>query len=116
MAIIAALSGFAALGFGVAGFAGSGKFTATKLPYWDVGEYNEALSQACRQSAFNQRKIQSLNIGYYGKVGMGVTGIATREWNLSDPTGLAKANITYHFFNDGYSNCKVYIAHMRPRR
>jgi len=116
LAIIAALSGFAALGFSAAGFAGSGKFTATKLPYWDVGEYNEALSQACRQSAFNQRKIQSLNIGYYGKVGMGVTGIATREWNLTDPTGLAKPNITYHFFNDGYSNCKVYIAHMRPRR
>ncbi len=116
LAIIAVLSGFAALGFSATGFAGSGKFTTTKLPYWAVGEYNEALSQACRQSAFNQRKIQSLNIGYYGKVGMGVTGIATREWNLSDPTGLAKPNITYHFFNDGYSNCKVYIAHMRPRR
>ncbi|NQU56379.1 MAG: hypothetical protein HQ513_04030 [Rhodospirillales bacterium] len=96
--------------------AGSGKYTTTKLPYWDVGEYNDALSDACRQSLFNQKKIQNLNIGYSGNAGMGVTGIATREWNLSDPKGLAEPNITYHFYNDGYSNCKVFIARLRPRR
>ncbi len=116
LAMVIALSAFAALTLAAAAVAGSGKFTTTKLPYWNVGQYNAALSNACRQSLFNQKKVQSLNIGYFGKAGMGVTGIATREWNLSDPTGLAKPNITYHFFNDGYSNCKVFIAHVRPRR
>lgn len=96
--------------------AGSAKYTVSKQPYWNVGQYNGALSDACRRGIFNQKKIQNLNIGYLGDKGMGVTGIATREWNLSDPTGLAEPNITYHFFNDGYSNCKVYIARLRPRR
>jgi len=112
----AALGGFVALAFSAVAVAGSGKFTTTKLPYWDVGQYDDALSDACRGSLFNQKKVQLLNIGYFGKNGMGVTGIATREWNLSDPMGLAKPNITYHFFNDGYSNCKVFIAHVKPRR
>ncbi|MBC8269746.1 MAG: hypothetical protein H8E36_13440 [Rhodospirillaceae bacterium] len=104
------------LAFATSAMAGSGKFTTTQLPYWNVGQYNGALSDACQRNIFNQKKIQTLNIGYLGKKGMGVTGIATREWNLNDPTGLAKPNITYHFYNDRYSNCKVYIAHVRPRR
>lgn len=93
--------------------AGSGKFTRTKQPYWSVGQYNDALSDACQRHSFNQKKIQNLNIGYSGASGRGVTGIATREWNLYDPGGLAEVNITYHFFNDGYSNCKVYVARLR---
>jgi hypothetical protein len=103
------------LTFATGALAGSGKYTTSKQPYWHVGQYNDSLSDACRQSLFNQKKIQNLNIGYFGKIGMGVTGIATRDWNLSDPNGMAKPNITYHFFNDGYSNCKVYIARLRPR-
>ena len=97
-------------------FAGSGKYTRSKLPYWDVGQFNSALSDACQRHTFNQKKIQNLNIGYSGEMGRGVTGIATREWNLHDPEGLAEDNITYHFFNDGYSNCKVYIARLKVAR
>lgn len=97
-------------------WAGSGKFARSNSPYWNVGQYNGTLSEACQRNFFNQKKIQNLNIGYYGEVGMGVTGIATRDWNLRDPKGLAEPNITYHFFNDGYSNCKVYIAKAKPRR
>jgi len=97
-------------------FAGSIKYTRSKAPLWDVGQYNSALSDACQRHTFNQKKIQNLNIGYSGEIGKGVTGIATREWNLHDPAGLAQVNITYHFFNDGYSNCKVYIARLRPAR
>ena len=96
-------------------FAGSGKYKNSKEPYWNVGQYNRTLSDACRRHEFNQKKIQNLNIGYSGGIGRGVTGIATSEWNLHDPKGLAEANITYHFFNDRYSNCKVYIARFRER-
>ena len=97
-------------------WAGSGQYARSTSPYWHVGQYNDTLSEACQRNFFNQKKIQNLNIGYHGDRGMGVTGIATRDWNLRDPMGLAKPNITYHFFNDGYSNCKVYVAKVRPRR
>jgi hypothetical protein len=97
-------------------FAESSKYKRSKQPYWGVGQYNGTLSDACRRHEFNQKKIQNLNIGYSGKTGRGVTGIATQEWNLHDPGGLAKVNITYHFFNDRYSNCKVYVARFRRAR
>lgn len=112
-ALIVGLGGFL---YAQGAFAGSGKYTTTKQPYWKVGQYNGALSDACRRNFFNQKKVQNLNIGYHGQSGMGVTGIATQDWNLKDPMGLSEPNITYHFFNDGYSNCKVYIARLRPRR
>jgi hypothetical protein len=110
------LTGLAVMAFANQSLAGSGKYTTTDYPYWQVGQYNDALSDACQRHLFNQKKIQNLNIGYKGDSGMGVTGIATREWNLVDPMGLAEPNITYHFFNDGYSNCKVYIARLKRRR
>ena len=97
-------------------FAGSTKYKNTKQPYWGVGQYNSALSDACRRHEFNQKKVQNLNIGYSGKRGMGVTGIATQAWNLHDPRGLAEVNITYHFFNDRYFNCKVYVARFKRAR
>jgi len=97
-------------------FAGSGKYKNSKQPYWGVGQYNRILSDACRRHEFNQKKIQNLNIGYSGKIGRGVTGIATQAWNLHDPRGLSEVNITYHFFNDRYSNCKVYVARSRRAR
>ena len=97
-------------------FAGSSKYKRSNQPYWGVGKYNSTLSDACRRHKFNQKKIQNLNIGYSGKTGRGVTGMATQGWNLHDPGGLAKVNITYHFFNDRYSNCKVYVARFKRAR
>jgi hypothetical protein len=96
--------------------AGSAKHMNSKQAYWSVGQYNRVLSDACRRHEFNQKKVQNLNIGYSGKVGRAVTGIATQEWNLYDPRGLAEGNITYHFFNDRYSNCKVYVARLKRAR
>ena len=95
---------------------GSAKHMNSKQAYWSVGQYNRALSDACRRHEFNQKKVQNLNIGYSGQTGKGVTGIATQEWNLHDPSGLAEGDITYHFFNDRYSNCKVYVARFKRAR
>ena len=83
-------------------FAGSGKYKNSKQPYWSIGQYNSALSDACRRHEFNQRKIQNLNIGYSGNNGRGVTGIATQEWNLYDPLkvnkyGMLEPNLSKKF-------------------
>jgi hypothetical protein len=77
-----------------------------------VGEPDADLSRLCRRGRFNQRANNALYIGYLGKAnpGRGYTGVAKRGYNLIDPTGQAEPDMTYHFFNDGYSNCKVYAA------
>ena len=92
------------------------KFHNTQHPIRDVGTLDIELSIACQHHAFNQIKVQKLLIGYEGKYGRGITGIATKDHNLRDPQGLARDNVTYHFHNDGYSDCQVYTAHSRAPR
>ena len=91
-----------------------GEYANTRSPVYKVGDYNSALSRLCRRGMFKQRRILRLSIGYIGKNGKGVTGIAQRGWNLYDPTGAAENERTYHFFNQGFSNCRVYVA-VTPR-
>ena len=50
-----------------------------------------------------------------GRQGRGVTGVAFKGWNLIDKFGRAQDGMTYHFHNQGYSNCKVYES-QTPRR
>ena len=88
--------------------------TSTK-PYWNVGEIDKELSRACQRGEFKQRKSLHLSIGYLGAVGKGITGVATDRWNLIDRKGLSKADHTYHFFHQGYSDCKVYVARTPPK-
>lgn len=92
-----------------------GRYATTGEPYWRVGNVSKPLSLACQRGNFNQIEYYRLNIAYRGRQGAGVTGIATKEWNLRDPGGLAENDVTYHFFNDGYSNCKVYAARRKGR-
>lgn len=87
-----------------------GQYATSKQPYWTVGDLDKTLSSACQRGEFKQRKYLAFSIGYKGNRGRGITGIATKNWNLIDPNGLAKPDFTYHFFNQGYSNCKVYVA------
>jgi hypothetical protein len=106
---------FVALGFGdfsiaKAGSPIKGQYTTSEMPYWSVGVFDGFLSDACRRGDFIQRRLGSYSIGYIGKRGRGITGIATKYWNLIDRTGLSKPNFTYHFKNQGFSNCKVYVA------
>jgi hypothetical protein len=87
-----------------------GRWATSNAPYWQVGTLDGQLSTACQRRRFNQVQYLRLIIGYYGERGKGVTGIATKEWNLYDPLERAKPGFTYHFFNDGYSDCRVYVA------
>ena len=103
------LSGFIMLctGFTVAQ---AGQYATSKSPYWRVGDINKVLSNLCQKRLFNQVRRLNLRIGYLGKVGKGVTGIAQKYWNLKDPTNISISGLTYHFYNDGFSNCKVFTA------
>lgn len=85
-------------------------YARSPSPYWKVGRLDPALSHACRRMQFNQLNAFHTFIGFYGERGRGSTGVARKEWNLDDPLGLAQAGFTYHFFNDGLSDCRVYVA------
>lgn len=83
----------------------------TNDSYWKVGRLDKELSALCRRNAFNQVRKNRLKIWYTGKdnVGRGITGVAKYGWNLHDPKGRAVPDVTYHFINDGYSNCTVFV-------
>ncbi len=96
--------------------AGAGQYASSKRPYWDVGTLSPPLSNACQKREFNQIVPYRLNIGFNGGEGNALTGIAKMGWNLHDSKGLAQPGYTYHFFNDGQSNCAVYQAGSRLTR
>lgn len=93
-----------------------GEHANSRSPVYKVGDLNAKLSRLCRQGLFKQHKLLRLSIGYIGDKGKGITGIAKQDWNLYDPTGASEADKTYHFFNQGYSNCRVYVAVTPPPR
>jgi len=99
-----------AIGLAVIGQAEAAKYATSNSPFWRVGTISPALSRACQKGEFGQIKRHYLNIGFVGPSGRALTGIATSNWNLYDPRGLREAFMTYHFFNQGYSNCKVFVA------
>ena len=109
------LSVFASSNYAFAKQRVKGQYATSKYPYASVGNISKQLSNACRQGKFRQRKYLLYSIGYVGKKGRGITGIAKKGWNLHDPLGLARDQYTYHFYNQGYSNCKVYFA-LTPKR
>lgn len=87
-----------------------GTYASSKSPYWKVGTYDDQLTRACRRGRFNQIKTNTYNILFVGTDGQAITGIAKKGWNLIDPGQLAVDGFTFHFFNDGYSDCRVYVA------
>lgn len=91
-------------------------YASSEQPYWRVGDADKRLSVLCQKGEFNQIERYRWIIGYGGKRGAGVTGIANPAWNLYDPHRLALADHTYHFFNDGFSNCRVFSARLKPGR
>jgi len=92
----------------------SGQYATSKQPLYKVGKLDPKLSKLCRQGLFKQSKSLRLSIGFKGKKGQGITGIAQQGWNLYDPTRASAPKQTYHFFNQGYSNCRVYVAATPP--
>jgi len=91
------------------------QYATSKQPYWRVGRYNRTLSIACQKGEFLQKEYLRWSIGFNGRQGRGVTGVAFKGWNLIDKFGRAQDGMTYHFHNQGYSNCKVYES-QTPRR
>ncbi len=87
-----------------------GQYATSNARLSQVGDLNAKLSRLCRKGLFKQRKVLRLSIGYIGEDGRGITGIAKPGWNLYDPTGVGDPDYTYHFYNQGYSNCRVYEA------
>jgi hypothetical protein len=90
--------------------ADAARYARSNSPLWQVGHLDADLSNACRRLQFNQIQEQRHHIGFTGENGYGTVGIAKLGWNLRDPAGLARPGLTYHFFNDGHSNCKVFVA------
>ncbi len=90
-------------------------YGTSTVPYWTVGSYSSRLSRACQERLFGQKRQFRYVIGFVGTKGRAITGIASSTWNLYDPVGLAAPRETYHFFNDGYSNCAVYVS-PQPRK
>jgi hypothetical protein len=93
------------------------QYGVSTAPYWKVGTIMPELSKLCRKGQFNQVFKDGLYIGYGGKGnagGVAISGIAKRGFNLYDPLGKADPVNTYHFKNDGYSNCTVYQAIPQP--
>ena len=109
-AVIVACVGFLNLSSAEAGSRVKGQYATSKQPYWSVGTMDQRLSTACRRGRFLQRQVMTYSVGFIGERGRGITGIANKYWNLIDTDGLAKPGVTYHFYNQGYSNCKVYVA------
>ena len=97
-------------------FAAAKRYATSVGHHAQVGRLDKKLTAACRRHAFNQDNDHRLYIGHLGDEGPGTTGIAKKGWNLRDPLKLAKPNETYHFKNDGYSTCRVYVARGRGRR
>lgn len=89
--------------------AAAGMFATSESPYWQVGRISAELSRACQKGEFGQVRRHLFNIGFIGPDGKSLTGIANTKWNLYDPRGLAEPEHSYHFYNQGYSNCKVYV-------
>ncbi len=103
-------------GFATAKERVKGQYATSKQPYWNVGTLDKQLSNACQRGEFRQRKYLVFSIGFDGGRGRGITGIAQKNWNLIDKNRLAKPNMTYHFFNQGYSDCKVFAAKTPPKK
>ena len=104
------IAAIAAMALACSGDAAADPSARSISPYWKVGRLDPALSQACRKQQFNQRNAFSTLIGFAGERGRGSTGAAQKNWNLDDPLGLARDGFTYHFFNDGLSDCTVFVA------
>ena len=96
--------------------AGSKRYATSRSDLARVGRLDRKLTAACRRHRFNQERDLRLYIGYIGPRGRGTTGVAKKGWNLRDPLNLARRGETYHFKNDGFSNCRVYVARGRGRR
>lgn len=113
MRIVAAMTAFVLAAGMVGNTAEAGRYAVSKSPHWAVGKFDTRLSSLCQRHRFNQIRHHRIHISFAGGEGSGIIGVAAKGYNLYDPQGLAQPDVHYHFFNDGYSNCRVYWAPVR---
>ncbi len=86
------------------------QYGISKEPLWKVGTRDTALSLACRQGRFNEARINYYYMTFTNAEFGGTTGIAKVGFNLIDKDNKGRPNETYFFYQDGTSECGVFIA------
>jgi hypothetical protein len=82
----------------------------SKKPYWEVGQRDKALSQACALGRFNIQKASRLVARFAGPSGADTLNVAKGTGiNLVDPDHRAKPNEDYYFRNQNSTSCEVYV-------
>lgn len=100
-----------ALGLFLATTASGGSYyMSSQSPHWEVGNISTRLSSACKRGLFNQIESYRVRIAFVGPEGRGVVGYARKGYNLYDPLDLSEDGFGYHFYKDGFSSCRVYVA------
>src|SRR6185312_13056710 len=91
--------------------AGAGEVVLTsKLPYWQVGVRDDALSRACSLNDFGPLHPGDLVARFTGPEGGALLDIAKGTGvNLPDPKHLALPNEDYFFRNTGTTSCEVLV-------
>jgi hypothetical protein len=84
----------------------------SQSPFWEAGERDTKLSQACSLGRFNERQMGRYIVRLHAKTdgGAAVLGVAKGTGlNLWDPDKLAVVSEDYLFRQDGTSACQVFV-------
>jgi hypothetical protein len=82
----------------------------SKLPYWQVGVRDDALSRACSLNEFGPSRPGDLLAEFTGPDGSALLDIAKGSGlNLRDPRHMAKPTEDYFFRNVGTTSCEVLV-------
>lgn len=88
----------------------STQYGISDQPLYKVGTHNSPLSLLCRQGKFNEVRINYYYMTFTNPEWGGAVGIAKKNFNLYDPEQKAIPTETYFFYQDGTSECAVYLA------
>jgi len=87
------------------------RYGISNEPLYKVGTRSSPLSLLCRQGQFNEVRINFYYMTFTNPQWGGTVGIAKVGFNLYDPGNKGNPNESYFFYEDGTSDCAVYLAH-----
>ncbi len=89
----------------------------SKVPYWQVGVRDDALSRACSLNQFGPQHPGNLLAEFTGPDGNALLDVAKGSGlNLRDPKHLAKPTEDYFFRNVGTTSCEVLVGGRKKGR